>query len=171
MSDHPHLTVEAPQVPPELPVDIAIELVEKTTPDAPARIRVEVTFTGDAQRELGFGFTPPLSKYVAEQRDGGGPGERGRLVVLPVDSGHFRRFRPERPTDGCWRATGWPERLDTGTIAVCDPGRVIDREYAVLAAPDGPCFPEGTYELRDEFWFGEHGGVSIGWRFRIRVER
>lgn len=44
-------------------------------------------------------------------------------------------------------------------------------EYAVLAAPDGPCFPEGTYELRDEFRFGEHGGVSIGWGFRIRVER
>lgn len=149
-------------------MNVVVDLVEEPTADSPAQIRASVTYTGDEQRKLSFGFTLPLSKYVAEQRTGGRPGVQGRLVVIPLEHGQYPV--PDEPTDGCWRAIDWPERLDTGIILICDPGRVVDREYAVLAEPDGPCFPEGTYELRDEFRIGESSDVSIGWMVRLNVE-
>ena len=124
--------------------------------DEPARLILTVVNTGEVSVSLPRDPVP--GRLVTPEGDA----RAFLLPALPPDDGGGDREggdeRERRWFDGCWR--GRPSGLGTGEVEV-RPGERGSLVNVLVAGPDGPCLPTGTYAFETTF----------GWRFTLGVWR
>ena len=131
------------------------------TPEGPARLVLTLANTGGAPVSVRRGPVP--GRLVT-------PGGDARAFLLPVEDGEGESEsgreggdagRERRWFDGCWR--GRPSGAGAGRGAVLEvpPDERVSLAYDLVADPEGPCLPAGTYEFETAF----------GWTFTLGVWR
>lgn len=119
------------------------------TPKAPARLLLTLVNTGD--RTVSFPHDTVPGRLRTPQGD-------ARAYLLPDPAEDHREMRDRVWFDGEWR--GRPSGHSAGTVTV-RPDEFGTLEYVLVAGPDGPPFPAGTYAFVTGF----------GWAFTLGVWR
>lgn len=119
------------------------------TEEAPARLLLTLVNTGDQAVSLHHDTVP--GRLATPQGD-------ARAYLLPDPSEDNRDVPTGLWFDGDWR--GRPSGHSAGTTTI-GPDEFGTFEYVLVAGPEGPPFPVGTYEFETGF----------GWRFTIGLWR
>lgn len=159
------VSVEHVYVDPVSDVDLDASVTQTSTERSPCMLRLAVTNTGDSERALRTGPSPPMDPVAGTRREGDaeaflvppdGTGyevpassaDRGVFDTEPPSEGLY----PDGPTDGCWQAAS--DTLQVFNMArgvTLGPGESVARTYALLAHPSNPgCLPPGTYDFTDD---------------------
>lgn len=159
-ADYPTVRVSNEAVPVDF-ADVSAGVVRQFGDDAPAELRVAFTNTAGVEREFSFSASPPFSGL------GGRHEERDAFALLvPLESEvHVAaaveglpsptEVIPDRPTDGCWRATAGLSADPVSVPRRLAPGETLAETYALLAAPVGeaPCPLSGEYRFESNSYF------------------
>jgi hypothetical protein len=119
------------------------------TPKAPARLLLTLVNTGDRTVQVHHDTVP--GRLRTPQGD-------ARAYLLPDPAEDHREMRDRVWFDGEWR--GRPSGQSAGTVTV-PPEEFRTLEYVLVAGPEGPPFPVGTYAFVTGF----------GWEFTLGVWR
>lgn len=164
--DRPTMNVSVREPDDAAMVSIDASLVERSTEEHPARIRVRLTNDAESQRTLRFGSSPPLSTYVSKAGDEGAklvlvPGDTSKVSARDSNDDGTFRLVPERPTDGCWQAEDDIIGQDILQSRTLEPGGSVTETYTVLAGADNdPCLPADEYRFEGSF---EAESERFGW--------
>lgn len=146
-------------------IDIEMIVTKQFSKTEPAKLQIRFTNTGDTDKEMMFGPTPPFSTYLSSNRD-------PAMVLIPDHNKHIHaegadQIIPDEPSDGCWKEQGngmviW----GTGTSMVFEPGESVSQSYTIIAQHNNePCFQEGEYRYEEPHYFAH----ELSWGFDLTL--
>lgn len=133
------VSIEIEDPDPSLEVGLSARRVRPFTGDGPATYVISMTNEAGTERQLGAGSIPPFRTGLAERGD-----SDATLISVSTEDSAV----PDRPDDGCWRASDRFWSHAALRLAPFDPGESRTATRALLAPKHGDsCYPPGTYRF------------------------